>query len=297
MKLRILAAALGLSIMLPAQAGMIGLDVMNPADDAASILTNALVGTGINVLDGSQNFVGFLGDETTGQSATYNMASFTNGSKTVSIDAGIFLTTGLANIPAANTFTNYGRTTGSGSDADLTALLTANGAPSPMTNDVNLLEFQFSVLAGLNAISLDFIFGSEEFPDQSVTDVLGIFVDGINYAFFSDNSLVSFNNGVNAANFNDNTQGAFDLEYDGFSNRLNLVGLLNPALTTHTIKIAIADTSDTIYDSGVWLSNMRAITADTGGVNNPGNTIPAPGSLALMGLGLLALLRRKQQAG
>lgn len=295
MKLRTLAAAVGLSIMLPAQAGMIGLDVMNPADDAARILTNALVGTGINVLDGSQNFVGFLGDETTGQSATFNMASFTNGSKTVSIDAGIFLTTGLANIPAENTLKDYGRATGSGNDADLTALLNANGAPSTTTSDVNLLEFQFSVLAGLNAISLDFIFGSEEFPDQSVTDVLGIFVDGINYAFFSDNSLVSFNNGVNAANFNDNSQGAFDLEYDGFSNRLNLVGLLNPALTTHTIKIAIADTSDNIYDSGVWLSNMRAITADTGGVT--GNAIPAPGSLALMGLGLLALLRRKQQAG
>jgi hypothetical protein len=295
MRLRNLVAAIGFCAMLPAHAGIIGLDVMNTTDDAATLLSNAVLGSGITIVNGTQSFRGLLGDDATGQSAVFQSASFSNGSNTVSIGSGIFLTTGHANLANSNTSASYGATTGSGSDADLNALLVLKGAPSTNTHDVNYIEFQFTVADIFNAISLDFIFGSEEFPDQSVTDVLGIFVDGVNYAFFADNSLISFVTGVNAGNFNNNTQGTYDLEYDGFSNVLNLVGLLDTSLTTHTIKIAIADTADSIFDSGVWLSNMRAITANTGGVNNPPSSIPAPGTLVLVGLGLAALLRRKKQ--
>ncbi|WP_166838893.1 choice-of-anchor L family PEP-CTERM protein [Rheinheimera pleomorphica] len=294
MTFRNLVVALGFCAALPAQAAIIGLDVLNPGDDAARDMTNALLGSGINVIDGSQVFQGLLGDDTTGQSALYQGASFSNGAHTVSIGSGAFLSTGRANLPNTNTSASFGSGTGTGSDSDLSALLASNGAPSTNTNDVNFIEFQFSVADGLNAISLDFIFGSEEFPDQAVTDVFGVFVDGVNYAFFPDNSLISFVTGVNAGNFNDNTQGDYDLEYDGFSNLLNLVGLLDTSLSMHTIKIAIADTSDSIYDSGVWLSNLRAISADTGGVNNPSNPVSAPGTLALMGLGLFAALRRRK---
>lgn len=293
MKLRNLAAALSFAAILPAQAAVIGLDVMTSANNAASEMTTALVGAGISVFDGSQVFQGVLSDAASAQSAIYQSALFSNGVHSVGIDGGIFLSTGTANLPNSNTSSSLGFSTGTGSDADLSALLAANGAPSTTTNDVNFLEFQFSVAAGFNAISLDFIFGSEEFPDQAVTDVLGIFVDGINYAFFPDSSLVSFVTGVNAGNFNDNSQGDYDLEYDGFSNLLNLVGLLDTSLTTHTIKIAIADTSDSIFDSGVWLSNMRGVVANTGGVNNPSNPVSAPGTLALLGLGLFAAMRRK----
>lgn len=292
MKFRTLAALMSFCTLLPVQASVIGLDVLNPGDDAARLLTTALVGAGIGVIDGSQLFQGSLADEANGQSALYSSASFTDGSHSVNIGSGIFLTTGRANLPSTNSSPNFGLTTNSGSDADLTNLLINNSAPSSTTNDVNFIEFQFSVADGFNAISLDFIFGSEEFPDQAVTDVFGVFVDGINYAYFADNSLVSFVTGVNAGNFNNNTAGTYDLEYDGFSNLLNLVGLLDMSLSTHTIKIAIADTSDTIYDSGVWVSNMRAFTSDTGGVNNPSNPIPAPGTLALVGLGVFAALRR-----
>ena len=292
MKLRNVIAAIGFSAVLPVHAGITGLDVMNTTDNAATLLSNALVGSGVSIVDGSQTFQGLLGDDATGQSALFESASFTNGSNTVSIGAGAFLTTGRANLADSNTSSSFGASTNSGSDTDLNALLVVNGAPAINTNDVNFIQFDFTVAAGFNAISLDFIFGSEEFPDQGVTDVLGIFVDGVNYAFFPDSSLISFVTGVNAGNFNDNTQGTYDLEYDGFSNLLNLVGLLDASLTTHTIKIAVADTSDSIYDSGVWLSNMHAITANTGGVNN---AIPAPGTLALFGLGLFAALRRKKQ--
>lgn len=295
MKLRNVFAAIGFSAMLPVHAGVIGLDVMNTSEDAAVLLSNALVGSGVSIVDGSQVFQGLLGDDATGQSALFDSASFTDGSHSVNIGGGAFLTTGRANLAGSNTAENFGATTNSGSDTDLNALLAVNGAPSTNTNDVNFIEFDFTVAGSFNAITLDFIFGSEEFPDQSVTDVLGIFVDGVNFAFFPDNSLVSFVTGVNAGNFNNNTGNTFDLEYDGFSNLLNVVGLLDMSLTTHTIKIAIADTADSIYDSGVWLSNMRATNADNGGVNNPPSSVPAPGTLALVGLGLFAALRRKKQ--
>lgn len=295
MKLRNVFAAIGFSAMLPVHAGVIGLDVMNTSEDAAVLLSNALMGSGVSIVDGSQVFQGLLGDDATGQSALFDSASFSNGSNTVSIGGGAFLTTGRANLANSNTSTSFGATTNSGSDADLNAMLAVNGASATNTNDVNFIEFDFTVAGSFNAITLDFIFGSEEFPDQSVTDVLGIFVDGVNFAFFPDHSLVSFVTGVNAGNFNDNTGNTYDLEYDGFSNLLNVVGLLDMSLTTHTIKIAIADTSDAIFDSGVWLSNMRATNADNGGVNNPPSSVPAPGTLALVGLGLFAVLRRKKQ--
>ncbi|GAB60399.1 choice-of-anchor L domain-containing protein [Rheinheimera nanhaiensis] len=129
MKLRNLVAALSLAAMLPAQAAVIGVEVMTSANNAASA-----------------------------QSAIYQSALFSNGVHSVGIAGGIFLSTGTANLADSNTSSSLSFSTGTGSDTDLSALLAANGAPSTTTNDVNFLEFQFSVAAGFNAISLDFIF-------------------------------------------------------------------------------------------------------------------------------------------
>lgn len=139
-----------------------------------------------------------------------------------------------------------------------------------------------------------------------MTDIFGVFVDGVNYAFFPDGSLVSFVLGsANAGLFNDNDFGSADpfldaggtaLEYDGIYDPLTVVGLLDTSLTTHTIKIAIGDTSDTAFDSGVFFANLTAGT-DTGGGIDPG-VVPLPAGLPMLltAMAGIGVLRRRKKA-
>lgn len=280
------------------------LDLIESPENPITEILNALFApaSGITVVGGSENFVGRVGDGSDpnlAQSATYtgfneiaNNAGFPN----ISNPDGIFLTSGVANIGATNndpSFDNGSVGTslpGTGGDTDVSNILTAAMAPNSVTNDVNFIEFDFTVPAGMTSVQADFVFGSDEFPDQAVTDVFVFIVDGTNYAYFQDGSLVSFVTGVNAANFEDNNIGTgnYNIEYDGISHSMTVVGLLNQALATHHIKIAIADTSDSIFDSGVFIGNLKAGTSSTGGVGGEdgsaigGEIIPIEASALLL---------------
>lgn len=277
------------------------LDLIESGDDPIADLSGALLGagSGISIVSGSESFIGKVGDGTdpnTAQSATYTGLNLTSSGSgpDISNPDGIFLTSGVGNIPLTNNDASFDNGSvgtsfpGTGGDADLSAILSAVSAPSSTVNDVNIFEFNFTVDTGFTSIEADFVFGSDEFPDQGVTDIFAFIVDGTNFAFFQDGSLVNFVTGANADQFNDNTVGTdnYNLEYDGISNSLHIVGLLDDTLTTHTLKIAIGDTADSIYDSGVFVGNLVAGTATDGGVNP---SIPEPTSLALLGLGLVGL--------
>ena len=108
----------------------------------------------------------------------------------------------------------------------------------------------------------------------------------MNFAKFSNGSLIA-NNG--ATNFISNPVGGglYTIEYNGLSNVLSVVGLLDPNLSTHTLSIAIADTSDTIFDSGVFVQGLKAGVSACSGISCV-NNVPEPGSLALVGLALAA---------
>ena len=111
------------------------------------------------------------------------------------------------------------------------------------------------------------MFGSEEYPEyanSSFNDVFGFFLSGPGIAgIFTNNArniatlpetnqFVSINNvnHINNSQFYINNSGGLTIQYDGFTTVLKANATVIPGETYH-IKLAIADVSDNIYDSGV----------------------------------------------
>lgn len=273
-------------------------------DAANNTLVPALLapGSGITVVPGSATLQGNIAGPTYSQSGTYtgfNLAPSSGSTPTLTLPNGIVLTSGTANLPTTNTVNQFNPfTPASGANTDLGNLSASAGGTST-TRDANVLSFSFTVAPGQNAVSAQFVFGTDEFPTQTVTDIFGFFVDGVNYARFPGGELIS-NTPGNPTNFISNPVGSglYGIEYNGLTQTFTVTGLLDDELTTHTITVGVADTADSIYDSGVFIGGLRATQTqvnDGGGITP--TATPEPATLALFGTGLLGLsaLRRRRR--
>lgn len=273
---------------------------INPISTTVGIgntLSSALLAPSSNITVGSTSYQG-TNTATFQQSGTFsgfNLAPSSGSTPTLNLANGIFLSSGNAKLPLSNTTNSFTGTSGSGSNAALSALNASTGGTS-VTNDANVLSFNFSVAAGFTSVSAQFVFGTDEFPTQTVTDIFGFFVDGVNYAKFSSGELIS-NTPGNPTNFISNPVGGglYGIEYNGLTNVFTVTGLLGAGNLdgSHTLSIGIADTSDSIYDSGVFISSLTAGTATGGGIDND---VPEPASLALVGLALAAAAGAKRRS-
>jgi len=283
--------------LLASSALAIDLDLIDTSvADPEQTVIDALVGPGSNitVVPGSVQFVGRIGDGNEAQSAlfsNFNLVPNSGGGPTVTIDDGVLLTSGVANIPLTNTVNKWDHVQagvsapGTGNNADLAALV------GNSTNDQNFIQFQFTLdNPDDTGIAIDLVFGSDEYPTQTVTDIFGFFVDGVNFAEFPSGDLIGNNDDTQ---FIDNPvgSGVYDIEYNGITPRFTIVASVDPGLATHTALIALADTGDSIYDSGAFVSNVRG-TDEADGIGGPPPPGPTPAFTSVpvnsaWGLGLM----------
>lgn len=140
------------------------------------------------------------------------------------------------------------------------------------TRDASVLEFDF--VPETDQLTFTYVFGSDEyneFVDSYFNDVFAFYVNGENCAVVDTGegeapvTINTINNELNSSLYNDNDAEAghpFDTELDGFTIPLTCVANVN-AGEENRVKLAIADTSDSSFDSAV------IITAGSFQANNP----------------------------
>ena len=223
---------------------------LNPTD-----LANTLVGSGVTVSN-----VKYTG-------APNASGKFSGGTGILDEDMedGILLSSGsLANVVGPNQHTNVQSDNHVLGDPDL------NPLANFLTTDASVLEFDF--VPDKPTVFFSYVFGSDEyqeFVNTPFNDVFGFFVNGKNCATVGLNndpvSINTINNGnplvdptkTNPELYINNdfqapVSAPLNTELDGLTKTLTCEASVTPNAQNH-MKLAIADASDPIYDSDVFL--------------------------------------------
>jgi hypothetical protein len=110
-----------------------------------------------------------------------------------------------------------------------------------------------------NMMTMSFVFSSEEYPEyinSQFNDVVGVWVNGTHVPITIGNGVTSVNNinGNTQQNlFVNNTNDAYNTEMDGFTVTLSLTMPVNAGVL-NSIRIGVADASDTNYDSNLLIA-------------------------------------------
>jgi hypothetical protein len=229
-------------------------------DTSALNLADVLVGAGTNI----SNAVLTCGNNASG--------SFIDGLTTnLGMDEGIVLTSGDVTGISGPSLNYLGASNGAPGDPDLTTISGFN------TFDACILEFDVTV-AG-TTLAMDYVFASEEYPEyvcSGFNDAFAFLVSGpdpnggsytnLNIATVPGTttpvSINTINGGsgmgsgsncitTNTAYYVDNSAGT-SIAYDGFTTSLTATIPTVPGQTYH-MRYAVADASDGIMDTGVFL--------------------------------------------
>lgn len=262
----------------------------NAALDPEALVETFFLGDGVEVTNidytGDNNAVGF----------------FTDGINEIDMDRGLVMGSGfVADVVGAYLDFASTDTGGPNGDSDL------ENITDVAVNDVSFYEITFIPTA--DTLRFRYVFASEEYPDYNCSvfnDVFGFFITGPNplggsYAAenialvpeLSDPSGLTFTNlpvsianvhGAVPANncpgsfeeyYNDNS-GSVQFAYGAYLDVFTAQAIVIPC-EEYTIKLAIADGADQIFDSAVFL---EAKSFGTGSLNIDIQTVSLDGSIA-----------------
>jgi hypothetical protein len=224
--------------------------------------------TDLNTVTATQLVNTLLGSGITASNITFTGANVAGGVFSGGIGAGIGIENGIilstGNIAFAQGPNN---STGRGLDNDRPGDSNLDAIVSPLTtNDAAVLEFDF--IPSTTTLSFSYVFASEEYYEyvnSSYNDVFAFYLNGQNIALIPGTTTpVSIDTvnagdsstplaGTNSSFFIPNYGTTYNTQFDGFTTVLsaNATGLV-PGVTNN-IKLAIADTSDSILDSAVFI--------------------------------------------
>ena len=218
-------------------------------------------------------------------------------------DSGVVLTSGLASlVPGPNNNDGAGFANHTPSNAQLNSLT----APTVMHGDASVLAFSF--IPNTSSLSIQFVFGSDEYNEFVGTpfnDVFGFFLNNVNIALVPGTTLPitvnNVNSGTNSQYFTNNPViqgGTGGIQYDGLvgaSVSLFAQGTVIPN-AVNTIVLGIEDSGqvrgqpDLLIDSGVLLKAHSFQLDDV-----PPPTVPEPGTIVLVASGAAFAARRRMR--
>jgi hypothetical protein len=261
-----------------------------PSAASASAMVANLIGnnSGIVVTPGSEVYTG----------ATIASGLFTGADGILPFASGVVLTSGSAAlVPGPNNNQEATAENGTASDPYLNSLMAGT-----IFGDAATLEFRFTTTG--NAISFQYVFGSEEYPEWVslvYNDVFGFFLDGVNIALIPNTttpiSIDTVNAGLNSQYYRNNPPSDLNIQYDG------LVGVSVPLFASaaitpnveHRIMFGVEDAGDLIMDSGVMLASGSFVA--TGLPEPTPEPIPEPATLLTSASGLVVLARYMRRRG
>jgi len=176
----------------------------------------------------------------------------------LAIDNGVILSNGdISNAVGPNLSDGKSTEFNTAGDADLETL--ARGAE---LRDAAVLTFDF-VPTQSGQLQFRYVFASEEYNEfvgAQFNDVFGFFLGGQNIATLGGSAVAinSVNKNRNSTVFNNNSvqdftpPTPFATEFDGFTEALTATALVEQGLT-YRIKLVIADSNDSSFDSAVFL--------------------------------------------
>ncbi len=195
-------------------------------------------------------------------------------SSNLNITEGLLLTTGkISNAVGPNDSTNTTWYFGNKTTASTYSLL--NNYTGRTTYEY--CEFEFDIVPQGDTIKFDFVFASEEYEEwvgSQYNDVFGFFISGPgitgdagagvyhNIALLPNTTIpVTINNVNQSSNtqYYQNNNNGTSVEYDGFTRGLKAISKVTPCQSYH-LKLVVADVSDKLWDSGVFIEKISSNT-------------------------------------
>jgi hypothetical protein len=230
-----------------------------------------------SIVDLNTTTANALAQEIAGQGVTIQTATFTGDPRqgglfsgpgvvdAIGVTDGVVMSSGfVSDVVGPNDEGGSGESIpfpGGDGDPDLDAVI----APRT-TNDAAVLNITFVPTSP--DLQINYVFASEEyqeFVDSQFNDVFAFWVNGValanNCATVADPggrvpvTINTINHLRNTQIYVDNPQpGTFDTQFDGFTLPLTCFATVTPNVS-NTLKLAVADTSDSILDSAVFLES------------------------------------------